>query len=141
MSYDAIEDAFNYISEGPPGDRKAMIQRSTGKVLLASVEAGFDQMPPDANSDPDYLLIPSRQDLDSGKGLMLEFFHNHARSEVPQVEAIFARSGAFRKVKDLMHRLQLLDLWYLYDDTAVPQLIRNPLHVLQQQAYMLFYER
>lgn len=124
MSYDAIEDAFNYISSGQPGDRKAMVHRVTGKVFLASVEAGFDQTPPDADNDPDFLLIPCRQDLDSGKGLMLEFFRNHARSEVPQVEAIFARSGAFRKVKDLMHRLQLLDLWYLYEERRIEELLR-----------------
>ena len=33
------------------------------------------------------------------------------------------------------------DLWYHYNDSAIPRLVRNPLHVLQQQAYMLFYER
>ena len=125
MSYDTIEDAFNYISEGQPGDRRAMVHRVTGKVFLASVEAGFDQVPPEADSDPDYLLIPSRQDLDPGKGLMLEFFNNHAQSEVPQVQEIFTRSGAFRKVKDLMGRLHLLDLWHLYEEKRIEELLRK----------------
>ncbi len=125
MSYDTIEDAFNYISEGQPGDRRAMVHRVTGKVFLASVQAGFDQAPPEADSDPDCLLIPSRQDLDPGKGLMLEFFNKHAQSEVPQVEVIFARSGAFRNVKDLMHRLHLLDLWYLYEEQRIEELLRK----------------
>jgi len=125
MSYDSIEDAFNYISEGQPGDRSAMVHRVTEKVFLASVELGFDQAPPEADNDPDYLLIPSRQDLDPGKGLILEFFNNHAQSEVPQVQSIFTRSGAFRNVKDLMRRLHLLDLWHIYEEQRIEELLRK----------------
>ena len=125
MSYDTIEDAFNYISEGQPGDRRAMVHRVTGKVFLASVEAGFDQTPPEADSDPDYLLIPRKQDLDPGKGMILKFFNDHAQSEVPQVQAIFTSSGAFRNVKDLMQRLQLLDHWYFYEQQQIEELLRK----------------
>lgn len=125
MSYDTIEDAFNFISGGQLGDRKAMVHRVTGKVFLASVEAGFDQTPPDADNDPDYLLIPRKQDLDPGKGMMLKFFNDRAQAEVPQVKAIFTRSGAFRKVKDLMHRLQLLDHWYIYEEQQIEALLRK----------------
>ena len=125
MPYDAIEDAFNFISSGQPGDRSAMVHRVTGKVYLASVEAGFDQTPPEAVTDPDYLLIPRRQDLDPGKGMILAFFNSHAQSEVPQVKAIFTRSGAFRNVKDLMRRLQLLDLWHLYQEQQIEALLRK----------------
>jgi hypothetical protein len=125
MSYDAIDDAFNYISEGQPGDRRAMVHRVTGKVFMASVEAGFDQIPPEAANDPDYLLIPRRQDIDPGKGLIIKFFNNHAQSEVPQVKAIFTRSGAFRNVKDLMRRLHLHDLWHLYKEERIEELLRK----------------
>lgn len=125
MSYDTIEDAFNYISDGQPGDRRAMVHRGTGKVFLASVKADFDQIPPESASDTDYLLIPSRQDLDPGKGLILEFFNTHAQSEVPQVKAIFSRSGAFRNVKALMRSLQLLDLWHLYEEQRIEDLLHK----------------
>ena len=125
MSYDIIEDAFNFISEGQQGDRSAMIHRVTGKVFLASVTAGFDQAPPDADTDPDYLLIPRRQDLDPGKGLIIEFFNTHAQSEVPQVQSIFTRSGAFRNVKDLMRRLHLLDHWHLFEEQRIEELLRK----------------
>ena len=50
MSYDAIEDAFNYISNGPPDDRRALVHRGTGKVFLASIQLEFDQAPPDRKS-------------------------------------------------------------------------------------------
>jgi hypothetical protein len=125
MSYDAIEDAFNYISNGQPGDRSAMVHRVTGKVYMASVELGFDQTPPEADSDPDYLRIPRKQDLDPGKGLILKFFNDHAQSEVPQVQAIFTRTGAFRNVKDLMRRLQLLDHWHVYEQQQIEDLLRK----------------
>jgi len=125
MSYDAIEDAFNYINNGPPGDRKAMVHRVTGKVFLASVQLEFDQAPAEAADDPDYLQLPRRQDLDPGKGMILAFFNSHAQAEVPQVKAIFTRSGAFRNVKDLMRRLRLLDLWHLYQEQQIDQLLRK----------------
>ena len=125
MSYDSIKDAFNYISEGRPGDRRALVHRVSGRVFLASVELDFDQAPPEAESDPDYLLLPRRQDLDPGKGLILAFFNNHAQAEVPQVKEIFTRSGAFRDVKDLMRRLHLLDLWHLYREQRIEELLRK----------------
>jgi hypothetical protein len=125
MPFDAIEDAFNFISSGIPGDRSAMVHRVSGKVFLASLEAGFDQAPPEAETDPDYISIPRRQDLDPGKGLILAFFNDHAQSEVPQVKAIFTRSGAFRNVKDLMRRLHLLDLWHVYEEQKIEELLRK----------------
>jgi hypothetical protein len=125
MSYDAIEDAFNFISNGQPGDRSALVHRVSGKVFLASVEAGFDQTPANADNDPDYFLIPRRQDLDPGKGLILKFFNDHAQAEIPQVKAIFTRSGAFRNVKDLMRRLHLLDLWHVYEEQQIEALLRK----------------
>jgi|LGVF01.2.fsa_nt_gb hypothetical protein len=125
MSYDTIEDAFNYISEGQPGERRAMVHRGTGKVFLESVKSEFDKIPPEFDNDTDYLLIPSRQDLDPGKGLILEFFNTHAQSEVPQVKAIFNRSGAFRNVKALMRSLQLLDFWHLYEEQRIDELLRK----------------
>jgi len=122
MSYDTIEDAFNYISEGQLGERRAMVHRVTGKVFL---ESKFDKIPAEFESDPDYLLIPSRQDLDPGKELIIEFFKIHAQSEVPQVKAIFNRSGAFRNVKTLMRSMHLLDLWHLYEEQQIEELLRQ----------------
>lgn len=125
MSYDSIEDAFNFISSGQPGDRSALVHRVSGKVFLASVTAGFDQAPAEAANDPVYLPLPRRQDLDPGKGLILAFFNDHAQTEVPQVKALFTRSGAFRNVKDLMRRLQLLDLWHLYQEQKIVERLRQ----------------
>jgi predicted AlkP superfamily pyrophosphatase or phosphodiesterase len=125
MSYDTIEDAFNYISTGQPGDRRAMVNRVTGKVFLESAESVFDKIPPEFDSDSDYLLIPSRQDLDPGKSLILEFFNTHAQAEVPQVKAIFNRSGGFRNVKALMRSLHLLDLWHIYAEKRIEELLRK----------------
>lgn len=125
MSFDVIEDAFTFISSGQPGDRSAMVHRVTGKVFLASVSAGFDQAPAEAKNDPDYLLLPRRQNLDPGKGMILAFFNDHAQSEMPQVNALFTRSGAFRNVKDLMRRLHLLDLWHVYEEQKIEELLRK----------------
>ena len=33
------------------------------------------------------------------------------------------------------------DAWYYCNDSNVPRSVQNPMHVLEQQAYMLIYER
>ena len=33
------------------------------------------------------------------------------------------------------------EAWYFYNDAAPPRQVRNRCEVLQQQAYMLFYDR
>jgi hypothetical protein len=57
--------------------------------------------------------------------MILKFFNDHAQSEVPKVQAIFTSSGAFRNVKDLMQRLQLLDHWYFYEQQQIEELLRK----------------
>ncbi len=33
MAYDTIDDAFHYVSDAPPGERKAVVHRITGRVI------------------------------------------------------------------------------------------------------------
>lgn len=125
MFYDKIDEAFHYVSDAPPGDRSAMIRRSTGQVFLASRKAGFDERPPGCETDPDYVTIPHRQEIDPGKPLVLEFIRTHCPEELTRVEALFARSGAFRNVKDLLRRKNLLVNWQIFEEERVAALLRQ----------------
>lgn len=125
MAYDAIDDAFHYISDAPPGERTAVVHRITGRVFLASLKAGFDERPPGAASDPDYVTIPRRQDLDPGKPLVLEFVRSHCPAELARVEALFNRPAAFRNFKDLLRRQRLLDSWQVFEGQRIEALLRQ----------------
>jgi hypothetical protein len=125
MAFDSIDDAFHYVSDAPPGERTAVVHRRTGQVFLASRKAGYDERPAGAETDPDYLSIPHRQELDPGKPLLLEFIRSHCPAELTRVEALFARPGAFRNVKDLLRRRQLLESWQVFEAQRLETLLRQ----------------
>ena len=125
MSFDAIDNAFHYVSDAPAGERSAVVYRCTGKVYLASVKAGFDERPVGFATDPDYVTIPRRQDLDPGKPLLVEFVRGHCPAELARIEALFARPGAFRNVKDLLRRKNLLESWQVFESRQMESLLRQ----------------
>jgi hypothetical protein len=125
MAYDTVDDAFHFVSDAPPGERSAVVRRTTGEVFLASFKAGYDERPAGFETDPDYRTIPHRQDLDPGKALVLEFIRSRCPAELPRVEALFARSGAFRNVKDLLRRQHLLESWQVFESQRIEALLRR----------------
>jgi len=125
MAFDTIDDAFHYVSNAPPGERCAVVRRSTGEVFLASHKAGFDERPVGAVTDPDYVTLPTRQELNPGKPLLLEFVRSHCPQELARVEALFSQSGAFRKVKDLLRQRQLLASWQVFEEQRITTLLRQ----------------
>lgn len=125
MSFDTIDEAFHYVSNAPIGERSAAVQRSSGKVYLASRKADFDERPAGTEGDPDYVLIPHRQELDPGKPLFLEFVRSHCPGEMARVEGFFARSGGFRNAKDHLRRLGLLESWQVFESQRIELLLRQ----------------
>jgi len=125
MAFDTIDDAFHYVSNAPAGERCAVIQRSSGKIFLASLKADFDERPAGSDSDPDFVTIPHRQQLDPGKPLLLAFVRSHCPGELARVEGLFARSGGFRNAKDHFRRLGLLEGWQVFESQQMETLLRH----------------
>jgi hypothetical protein len=125
MAYDAIADAFHYLSDAPPGERRAVVHRPTGRVFLASLKAGYDERPAGAETDPDYVTLPHRQELDPGKPLLLEFIRGHCPAELARVEGFFARPGAFRNVRELLRRRRLMESWQVFEEQRLEALLRQ----------------
>lgn len=125
MSFDLIDDAFHYVSNAPIGERSAVVHRGSGKVYLASRKADFDERPAGSAGDPDYVIIPHRQELDPGKPLLMEFVRSHCPGELARVEGLFARAGAFRNVKDHLRRLGLLESWQVFESQRIELLLRQ----------------
>ena len=125
MAFDTIDEAFHYVSNAPPGERRACVHRGSGRVFLASVKADFDERPAGSEGDPAYLTIPHRQELDPGRPLLLEFVRSYCPGERARVEALFARPGAFRNVKDHFRRLGLLESWQVFEGEKMAGLLRQ----------------
>jgi hypothetical protein len=125
MAYNSIDEAFHYVSDAPPGERCAVVHRISGQVFLASRKAGYDERPPGSEADPNFVPIPHRQELDPGKPLVIEFIRSHCPAELARVEALFARPGAFRKVKDLLRRQHLLESWQVFEEQRLETLLRQ----------------
>jgi hypothetical protein len=125
MAFDTIDDAFHYVSDAPPGERMAVVHRITGQVFLASLKAGYDERPAGSATDPAYVTIPHRQELDPGKPLVLEFIRSRCPAELARVEALFARPGAFRNVKDLLRRRHLLENWQVFEGQRIEALLQQ----------------
>ena len=125
MAYDTISDAFLYVSDAPPGERKAVVHRPTGRVFLASLKAGYDERPAGTEDDPDYLTIPHRQQIDPGKALALEFIRSRSPADLARAEALFTRPGAFRSFKDLLRRQGLLESWQVFEGEQIESLLRQ----------------
>lgn len=125
MNFDAIDDAFHYVSDAQPGQRVALVHRPSGKVYLTSLKAGYDERPEGADTDPDYVNVPHRRELDPGKPLVMEFIQEHCPRELTRVEAMFARPGAFRNVKEFLRRQYLFEHWLIFEEQRIKDLLRN----------------
>ena len=125
MPFDTILDAFHYVSDALPGERRAVVHRRTGQVFLASLKAGYDERPVGAESDPDYVSLPHRRELDPGKQSVLEFVQSHCPAERARAEGFFARPGAYRNVRELLRRRQLLESWQVFEEQQIESLLRE----------------
>ena len=115
MTYDTIEEAFDFVSGAPPCEHLAVVHRITGESYFSSSLAGIDEIPEEAEGDDDYLWIPHKYDLDLGKALVMDYVRIRCADDFDEVCAIFRRKGAYGRFKDLLAHKGLLDDWYAFE--------------------------
>ncbi|MGK2944741.1 MAG: UPF0158 family protein [Desulfuromonadales bacterium] len=115
MTYDTIEDAFLFVSGGPPSEHIAVINRKTGKSFFASLISDYDELPEDVDESDDYIGIPHKNDLDLGKPLVMDFVRSRCPDQIDEVFAIFRHKGAYGRFKDLLAEKNLLEDWYAFE--------------------------
>ncbi len=116
MPYETIEEAFHFVSSGPPFERTAVLNRVTGEAFYASDMAGYDEIPEDAEGSDDYLWIPHKNDLNLGKPLVMDFILSSSPDLYDDVLGIFRRKGAYGRFKGLLERKGLLQEWYAFEE-------------------------
>lgn len=115
MKFSEIELAFEFVSAAGQFEHTAYVSKSTGTTYWQSDAAGLDDLPEDLNASDDYVEIPHKNDLDLGKDLIFRFVAQEIPGLHEKVRGIFSRRGAYRRYKDFLADLGLLDAWYSFE--------------------------
>jgi hypothetical protein len=84
--------------------------------------------PDDLLSNPKYLIVPSKQDLDVGKNLVFEFTSLFLSQYIEVVHDYFRKKGAYARFIAFLNLHHQLENWYDYQ------------HKKQQQALIAWCE-
>lgn len=131
-----IQEAVDFQTD----EELAYLEKSTGKVFLvpedvldgvkeddlSSIGSYYDDEILEAakkilQKPNDFLDLPSQYDIHE-YGIMEKFCFSIKDDNIQELvfNAICGR-GAFRRFKDLMHRVDLIEKWYKYRDNAIRQ--------------------
>lgn len=116
VSFDAIEDAFFFVSMDQQLMHNAYLCKDTGEIFYHSEMGDSDELPEEIDDPDKYIPIPHKNDLDLGKALVIEFTSKYLLEEVDRVYSIFQRKGAYSKYKDLLERKGVLQDWYDFEN-------------------------
>ncbi len=116
MQLEDLELAFEFVSSSPPLVNTAYVSRSTGETFYRSDLTGDNEAPDDVESNPDYLEIPHRNDLDLGQRLVWEFVEREIPQHLDRVRGFFRRRRAYGQFEDFLDEHKLLNAWHAFED-------------------------
>ena len=102
------------------------VSRASGRIWLVSDfdDQGVDP-PEDVDDETLYLPVPSKKELDLGRGLALAFVQQSLPQSHELVKNVFARAGAYARSKDLLEKRGRLEEWYAFEATGVHDALRG----------------
>jgi hypothetical protein len=120
VSFADIQNAFEYVNVGLPGETQAFLDRENGKIHYHSelLDGDEDEPLPDDLGAEKYLEIPHKLDLGLGKHLAFQFADEFMSADRVAVRDFFRRKGGYRRFKDLLDRRDLLQRWYDFSSEA-----------------------
>ncbi len=123
---DDLEMAFEYVSSGGPMEYEAYLSLETGTIHYHSEYGEIEQpLPDDVDNEDKYILIPQKRYFGLGKRLALSFTEQFLPKHLDSVTAIFKRSGAFPRFKQLLEVNGQIDQWHSFENEALTQAIRQ----------------
>jgi len=125
IAWNDILTAFEFVNVGD-SNNSAYLCRETGEVFWRSESSDeLDELPDDIDDGAKYLALPDSRDLDLGKPLVMRFAAEEFADHYDEVAAIFSRSGAYRRFRDLLTRERALDKWYAFEGAAKEEALRE----------------
>ncbi|OGA38126.1 MAG: hypothetical protein A3G24_09315 [Betaproteobacteria bacterium RIFCSPLOWO2_12_FULL_62_13] len=126
VKFDALLDAFEFVSFGRPMEHEAYLRTKTGAIHYHSEYGDNEEpLPDDIEDSEKYIAIPHKNDLDLGKRLVLKFAAEFLPDALGKVQEIFRRSGAYARFKDLLEQRGMLQQWYEYEAKAQKEALRE----------------
>lgn len=117
ISFDELEDAFEFVSFSGPGENQAVLCRETGKLFFQAEYIELDTpdpFPEDIDDNPAYIAIPDKTELGLGRRVAVDFAASHL--EDPHVVSlIFNGPGAYGRWKVLLEERGLLHDWFTFE--------------------------
>lgn len=117
-SYQDIEDAILF-SDAIFTDGGAYYDPTRDAVYLKGSDLEEDQnnIPDDVNWEA-CILIPGGKQLDLGRALVERFVTETRPDDLELVRHFFARRGAYRRFRNWVEGVGLLDIWHAYRGRA-----------------------
>jgi hypothetical protein len=120
-----LEIAVDFVSAGAEVDACAYVCRETGKIYWLSSDHQDDDLPEDLDDATRYLPVPSKNDLDLGRRLVLDYVAEALPDDYDTVAGYFRRRGAYRAFRALLEARGKLDEWYAFANRATDAALRD----------------
>ena len=123
---DDLEMAFEFVSAGEPMEYEAYLSLETGTIYYHSEYGEIEEpLPEDIDDQDKYVLIPQKKYFGLGRGLALSYAEKFLPNNLDIVRAMFNRSGAFHRFKELLATHDQIDTWRMFESEALTQAIRQ----------------
>lgn len=122
-----IEMAFEFTNVGGGYEHQAYLCRQTGKLYWHSetYDDNEEELPGDIDDEEKYLKIPDKRELGLGKPLALDFARKFLPDDFDHVRAMFSRSGAYPRFKDLLNHRRAVDQWHDFENEMTGKALRE----------------
>ena len=124
IKYDELENAFFYVSSDQQYMHLAVLHKKTGETFYQSDIAGIDEFPEDVENG-DYINIPHKNELGLGRDLVFDFVEEYLPQQAGKVNQIFSTRGAYRRFKDFLDSIGLLEDWYKFENEQTKIALKN----------------
>ena len=124
VDFTDLECTFEMVSSHCGEDVNAFVDRVTGKVYCIC-DGSPDELPDDSEESDRYVPVPTRQDFDLGRHLVLTFVEAELPHDLDLVRAYFDRKGAYRNFKQLLESRGALATWGAFEQAATESALRQ----------------
>lgn len=125
VEYSEIELAIDFVGDGEGYGNMAFVDAMTGDLIWESDEF-LDEDSPKRVSGRDYIEIPSRRELGVSSRSAVEFARRSLDAQgYETVDAMFRKRGAYRRFKDYLDEIGMLDRWHEYEAQQLRALVED----------------
>ena len=127
VKFTDIDMAFEFASSSSFSDNEAFLCLKTGKIYYSSdlIDEDEEPLPDDIYDNQKYIPIPSKQELDLGRALVLEFMDKYLSLDYELVYSMFRKAGAYSRYKNYLLKVNKLDEWHQYENNAQTEALKD----------------